>query len=54
MQTYRVQMWSERIANELVEFYHIVNSRTMECVYRHQSMRMINRYINKNNLAIVK
>lgn len=54
MQTYKVQKWSERIANELVEFYHIVNIKTMECVYRHQSMRMINRYINKNNLAIAK
>ena len=54
MQTYKVQKWSERIANEWVELYHIVNTRTMECIYKHQSMLMINRYINKNNLTIVK
>lgn len=54
MQTYKVRKWSERIASELVECYHIVNAKTMECIYRHQSMRMINRYINKNGLTIVK
>ena len=54
MQTYKVQKWSERIASELVEFYHIVNAKTMECIYRHQSVRMISRYINKNSLTIVK
>ena len=54
MQTYKVQMWSIRIANELFEFYHIVNAKTMECIYRHHSMRMVNRYIKKNNLTIVK
>lgn len=53
MQTYRVQKWRERIANEVAECYHIVNVKTMECVYMHQSMRMINRYIHKNNLTIV-
>lgn len=54
MQTYKVQKWSERIATELVEVYHIVNAKTMECIYTHQSMRMINRYINKNGLTVVK
>lgn len=54
MQTYKVQMWRERIANEVVECYHIMNAKTMECIYAHQSMRMINRYINKNNLTVVK
>lgn len=54
MQTYRVQKWYERIAIEVVECYHIVNAKTMECIYKHQSMQMINRYINKNDLIIVK
>lgn len=54
MQTYKVQKWSERIANEIVECYHIVNAKTMECIYRHQSVRMINRYVNKSGITIVK
>lgn len=54
MQTYRVQKWRVRIADVLVEFYHIVDAKTMECIYRHHSVRMVNRYIKKNNLTIVK
>lgn len=54
MDTYKVQSWLKRIASEVVYCYHIVNAKTLECVYSHQSMRMINRYIKKNNLTIVK
>lgn len=52
MQTYKVQKWNERIANEVVYCYHIVNAKTLECIYSHQSMRMINRYIKANNLIV--